>query len=159
VSDEKPPEKPTVKMETVPDWAVKLSMDVKTGFAQVDAKIDEVKADVALLSGEHKGLAERVLRGEKRQDEVELWRARSSERAKMEEQTRSQVDMEHQAQLVHIEERFKAMTEAQTNTIVSAMTTAAKTPQGQKVLNALVGFIVVALTVATGWLMAHGGGR
>ena len=48
MSDEgKPPEKPTVKMEQVPDWAVKLSMDVKTGFATVDAKIDEVKADVA----------------------------------------------------------------------------------------------------------------
>lgn len=157
MSDEKPPEKPTVKMEQVPDWAVKLSLDVKTGFAQVDAKIDEVKADVMLLSEDQKTMGQRMIRAEMRQDEFADWRARSSERAKSEEAIRSKVDLEHQAQLVHIEERFKAMTEAQTSTIVAAMTSAAKTPQGQKVLNAFVGFIVVALTVATGWLMAHGG--
>lgn len=144
MSDEKPAEKPTVKMETVPDWAVKLSMDVKQGFAQVDAKIDEVKADVALLSGEHKGLAERVLRGEKRQDEVEQWRARSSERAKSEEMTRSAVDLEHQAQLVHIEERFQALTKAQTSEIASLVKDAAKTPIGQKILGA-AGLVVLAL--------------
>lgn len=154
MSDEKPPEKPTVKMETVPDWAVKLSMDVKTGFATVDAKIDEVKADVALWAGETKGLSERMLREERRTDEMFEWRARSSERAKTEEETRSKVDLEHQAQLVHIEERFKAITENQTAALLEKM---AKTPQGQKLMNTLYMVVMLALSAVAAWLVGHGG--
>jgi hypothetical protein len=155
MSDEKPPEKPTVQMERVPEWAVKI----QEGVTGLRTDVVGLRADVSIIAETQKEQGQRMLRAEKRQDEFEEWRARASERAKSEEQTRSKVDMEHQAHLVHIEERFKAMTEAQTNTIVSAMTAAAKTPQGQKVLNALVGFIVVALTIATGWLMAHGGAK
>ncbi len=155
MSDEKPPEKPTVQMEKVPAYAV----EIKEGIQALRGDMVGLRADVTIMAETQKEHGQRMLRAEKRQDEFEEWRARSSERAKSEEATRSKVDLEHQAQLLHIEDRFKAMTEAQTNTIVAAMTKAAGTPQGQKVMNALVGFIVVALTVATGWLMAHGGAK
>lgn len=158
MSDEKPAEKPTTKLDK--DEITRQLLDkVLTGVEGLRADVTGLRADVTIVAETQKEHGQRMLRAEKRQDEFEEWRARSSERAKSEEMTRSKVDLEHQTQLVHIEERFKALTEAQTNTIVAAMTSAAKTPQGQKVINSLVAFLVVAFGVASAWLASHGGAK
>ena len=152
MSEEKPPDQPTTK--EIPKVDPTLEM-----LKKIDTKVDGLRVDVSLLGENYRDLTQRVTLGEKWRQDHDEWRARTSERAKAEEQTRSKVDMEHQAQLVHIEDRFKAMTEAQTGTIVTAMERAAKTPQGQKVVNALVAFIVVVLGVAGAWLSMHGGAK
>lgn len=141
------------------DWAIKLTEEVRSGFEGLQKDVAAVKADVALLADSHKSLSERMSRQERRQDEFEHWRARSSERARAEEATRSKVDLEHQAQLVFLTEKMQEATKAQTGVLIAELTKAAATPKGQKVINALVVFVVTLLTVATGWLAAHGGGK
>lgn len=157
MSDEKPQEKPTERMSK--DEIQRQLLDkvlagveatraevanVRIDVSEVKTDVAEVKKDVAILGENHKDLSQRATITDRRLTEFEEWRARTSERVKDETSQRSKVDLEHQAQLVHIEERFKAMTEAQTNQIAGLVKDAAKTPLGQKILGA-AGLVVLAL--------------
>lgn len=65
--DEKPPEKPTVKMETPPDWAISLTAkvvdiakDVKESRDESSDRFDRLEGTVTVLVGDHRGLHARV---------------------------------------------------------------------------------------------------
>jgi len=145
-----PDNRPTAQLPAVPDWAVELTKSVKSGFA-------EVRADLSLVANDVTVVKDRVTVVEQRVATLEESRKNTSMRVRESQST----DMEHAAQLAQLSAKFEeaiaAQTKAQTSEIAALVKQAAATPQGQKILNALVGFIVVALTVATGYLMAHGG--
>lgn len=184
-----PPEKPpmpdqpkTAELPAVPAWAAELTVSVKKGIAELRSDVADVKTDVAevktdvaavkldvsTLGDSYKGLNERMLRGEKRQDEFEEWRARASERAKSEEKVRSSVDLDHAAQLVKLTDDIKlanaAANAAQTTAIVDGVAKAvkgvvdqaAKNPTIRRIGYAFALLIIQALTLATAYLAMKG---
>lgn len=86
--DEKQTEKPTVKMESPPEWAIALSTKVVEGFNEVRADLETVKAE-----GQRTNL--RLTRQEVRMDDVETRLANNSMRA----QQSTGVDLDHAAKL------------------------------------------------------------
>lgn len=84
----KPPEKPTIKMDIVPDWAIKLT-DTLRELGR------EVRADISLVSNDLGVLKQRVsiMEGLRSSDEARL--QNNSIRAKQ----ASVVDLAHEAQL------------------------------------------------------------
>lgn len=119
---------------------------------KVDAGFTGLRADVSVLHNNYVDLTQRMTIGERWRQEYDEWRARTSERAKAEEETRAKGD-------TALAKQFADMTAQQTGTLVAAMERAAKTPQGQKLINALVGFLVIVLTAGGGWLLMHGGAK
>lgn len=145
-------ERKTVELEKVPEWAIKI----QEGVNATRGEVASLRTDVQLLGESHKDLSQRMTISERRHAEFEEWRSRSSERAKAEESARSKTDMDHSAQLVHLTDEMHKATANQTAVILEKM---AATPQGQRLINAMVGFLVIVLTVAGGWLLMHGGTR
>lgn len=91
MNDEKPAEKPTVKMNPPPDWAIALSTKVVDGFNEVRADLETVKAE-----GQRTNL--RLTRQEVRMDDVETRLANNSMRAKQS----SSVDLDHEAKIADV---------------------------------------------------------
>lgn len=90
-----PPEKPTVKFEAPPDWAVKLTENVVNLREDVRTGREETKADFALLAGQFESL-ESDVRG------MQSWRVRIDDRLKsnsLRAQATSSVDLEQDAKL------------------------------------------------------------
>lgn len=145
-----PDNRPTAQLPAVPDWAVELTKSVKSGFA-------EVRADLSLVANDVTVVKDRVTVVEQRVATLEESRKNTSMRVRESQAS----DLEHEAKLAQLAAQFQevmaAQTKAQTSEIAALVKQAAATPQGQKLLNVIVTFIIVALTAATGWLMAHGG--
>ena len=84
----KPPEKPTVKMETVPEWATALTLKVQEGFRQTNANIEVVSSALDVVK-------ERV-------HVIESWKVDQDARLQnnsMRAKQASVVDLAHEAQL------------------------------------------------------------
>lgn len=157
--DDKPPERPTAKLdqtEILKGLVKNLTDSMATGFAKMEAKIDEGFSD----------FQKRMTRVEAWKDEVDARMNRSSERVR----GQSEVDLAHEAKIAaEIQARealardlaatkadvaeVKAETKAQTAILGDLKTAAlglAKHPLTQ--------LIVVALSILlTGWISAHGG--
>lgn len=111
--DDKPIEKPTVKMDAVPDWAVKLSTKVEEGFRQTNANIDLVTGDVRSLKTDVNELKAWKLRVESNPTDPPPL---TSERVRMVIDAHpSQMDLEQQSKLAEViikdEARDKAIAE------------------------------------------------
>lgn len=144
-NDEKPPEKPTVKMETVPDWAVALT----TGFASVKDSVTslgrELSADIKLVSNDLGILNDRVGILESARNDGEQRAARTSQRVAQ----ASQVDLEHEAKLglalaALAEEkakREKLEADAATKEDVKKMLDAASTTQTEAIVTGVKTFV------------------
>lgn len=68
MSDDKPPEKPTVELPKVPEWAIELTKSVKSGISDIRSDMDDVKGNVEMLVGQGRAMA-------KWRGEMEEWRA------------------------------------------------------------------------------------
>lgn len=159
MSDEKSQEKPTVEFAAPPKWAEGMFGRVHESIngmeARVNTRIDELRTEhgtkldhcisgLKTVNGAHEKLAEEfhTFKGETTA-RFETHSMRAKQESISDEETRQEV------------KAIKAeMSESQMAKLLSA---AAKTPQGQKVINALVVFVLAALSVGTGWLVLHGG--
>jgi hypothetical protein len=97
--DVKPPEKPTVRMEQVPDWAVALSQSVNVGFRSVNERLDKLEGSDKSISDEVQRLSRDVvdLRADGRRFDEDI--RRLSERTKDTSARASQGDLEQASQL------------------------------------------------------------
>lgn len=91
MSDEKPQEKPTVQMEKVPEWAVKL----QEGVTCVRTDITGLRADVGLVANDVTIVKDRVTLVETRVAVLEDVRVRHSDGARQ----LSSNDLAHEAEL------------------------------------------------------------
>jgi uncharacterized phage infection (PIP) family protein YhgE len=137
---EGPDNRPTAQLPAVPDWAVELTKSVKSGFA-------EVKADLSLVANDVTVVKDRVTVVESRVGALEESRKATSIRVRESQAS----DLEHAAQLAQLSANFQELiakqTEAQTSEIAALVQRAAATPQGQKLLNAVVGLAATAVVV------------
>lgn len=157
--DDKPPERPTAKLdqtEILKGLVKNLTDSMATGFARIEAKLDDGISDVT----------KRIIKLESWKEDVDTRMNRSSERVR----GQSEVDLAHEAKIAaEIQARealardlaatkadvaeVKADTKAQTAILDDLKTAAfslAKHP--------LVQLIIVALSILlTGWISAHGG--
>lgn len=155
---EKPPEKETVAMAKVPDWAIELTRSVKSGIA-------EVRADISLVSNDLGVVKDRVTILE-------------SERAKLSGGVRglSSASLETDAKLAQallaLEEEkakhvafvataatkddLKEVTKGQTSEVGKLVREAAASSMGKKILTAAGVTALLALGSANLWLQkAH----
>lgn len=157
--EDKPPERPTAKLdqtEILKGLVKKLTDSMATGFAKMEAKIDEGFSD----------FQKRMTRVEAWKDEVDARMNRSSERVR----GQSEVDLAHEAKiaaeiqareaLAHkVETIDKNLTEVKTETAKqTAILGDLKTAALSFAKHPLTQLIVVALSILlTGWISAHGG--
>lgn len=170
MSDEKPPEKPTVKFEPPPPWMQEAFARVHEGIAAVetrintrmddqDEKLDKCVGGLQTLTNEverHNG----ELRG------LHEWKGGMEERMNnnsVRARSESKRDDDQDMKFQELENRITAAVQADNKSardeLVALVKDAAKTPQGQRLTNALVSFVVVALTLATGYLAVKAGVR
>lgn len=156
---DKPPERPTAKLdqtEILKGLVKNLTDSMATGFAKMEAKIDEGFSD----------FQKRMTRVEAWKDEVDARMNRSSERVR----GQSEVDLAHEAKiaaeiqareaLAHkVETIDKNLTEVKTETAKqTAILGDLKTAALSFAKHPLTQLIVVALSILlTGWISAHGG--
>lgn len=160
MSNDKHTEKPTVKMEPPPDWAIALSTKVVDGFSEVRADLETVKAE-----GQRTNL--RLTRQEVRMDDVETRLANNSMRAKQS----TGVDMDHEAKLglalaslaeekakrealeataatkEDITKALEKATDAQTKAIIGAVDAFAARPLVKRVTSVAVPVLMLAIAV------------
>ena len=135
---DKPPEKPTLKLESPPDWAIALSEKVDTGFRGLRADIHLVANDVGIVR-------DRVVI-------LEKWKLESEERTQKHSgglARASEVDAKHDAAIASLHEKVDAIAAKPDTTalIISEVKSAAGTPTGQKVIGAIVSVLLIALTL------------
>lgn len=70
MSDEKPAEKSTVKLESPPDWAIALSQKVVDGFVSLNDKVESLSQNVEVLQHDAKDTRQRLGRMERELDVV-----------------------------------------------------------------------------------------
>lgn len=153
MSDEKPPEKPTVKFETPPKWMQdafeRLHERMGAGFTAVDVRFGEVEDKVDTVARAVGTVTNEVERVKK---DLHEHRGAVDERFKshsMRARQESAHDDHQDVKLQELENRLAAKTESQTAVLLEKM---ARTPQGQKVINAVVGLVLMAVAFATMWL-------
>lgn len=169
--DKKPEEKPTVEIPAVPSWAVELTRSVKNGFADVTTRLDAQEATLLKVSNEgvetNVRLARVEVRIEHAEDNVKSLEARVG-KASIAVRGASQMDMEHEAKLANTlvmlaeekAKREKLEAESATKADVAKLLdeaakvqTAAivdgvlKTPTAQKLKNALVPVLMIAISL------------
>lgn len=170
MSDEKPPEKETVKFEAPPKWAQDGFARIHEGISAVETRINtrldeqDTKLDTCIT-----GLRTVTNEVERHNDELRKlhqWQGGMEERIashSMRAKQESQHDDHQDMKLQELENRLTAAMQAESKSsrdeLVALLKDAAKTPQGQKLTNALVSFFVVALTLATGYLAVKAGVR
>lgn len=103
-----PAEKPTTKLsqeEILSGLVKKLQSSVDAGFDAVNGRLDRQQSNIDTLGENYKAINERMLRGERRADEFEDWRARASERVRGESKT----NLGQDAAIAHIVTRVDAV--------------------------------------------------
>ncbi len=176
MSDEKPPEKPTVKFDAPPKWA-------QEGFTRIHEGIVAVETRINTRLDEQDGKLDTCITGlrtvtnevERHNDELRKlhqWQGGMEERVNshsMRAKTESQHDDAQDTKLQELENRLTiaaekaaaahaAATESSMRAIFAEMKDAAKTPNGQRVVQVLVGVLIALGTFVTGWL-THGGAK
>jgi hypothetical protein len=157
--EDKPPERPTAKLdqtEILKGLVKNLTDSMATGFAKMEAKIDEGFSD----------FQKRITRVEAWKDEVDARMNRSSERVR----GQSEVDLAHEAKIAaeimarealaqKVDAIDKNLTEVKTETAKqTAILGDLKTAALSFAKHPLTQLIVVALSILlTGWISAHGG--
>ncbi len=136
---EKPPEKPTARIEVPPPWAVAMAEKMETGFRGV-------RADIHLVDNSVGAVKERLI-------VLETWKKESEER-----QTKhsgglvraSQNDMKHDSDIAQLMTDVKAIKERDTaGKVIAAMKDAAKVPAVQRIGSALGALLLLAIAILT----------
>lgn len=152
-----PPEKPTTQLPAVPDWAIKLTMDMKEGFAKIGGDISLVANDVSVTK-------DRVALIETRVNVLEEARTKNSLRAA----TASQADLEHEAKLakaaIELEAERKAREELAVKVdlvygVSKDIKAALATPLVQRAMKSAAYLLIVAATLAAGYAGGHEKGK
>jgi hypothetical protein len=77
-----PPEKPTVQLPKVPDWAVELILSVKSGFRGVDERLDTLETNLDIQGNTVRDVAKRMTALEERVVGIESRQHATSIRAR-----------------------------------------------------------------------------
>lgn len=144
----KPEEKPTVKMEPPPSWAIELSKRVAEGFASVEARLDTVETNVTILVDDKRSVNDRLSRIETwKENEVNTRLSANSERVRGE----SSVNLKQDQVIAEVLTKVNALADKPDTTelVIGEIKSAAKTPLGQKVIGAVVGVTLLGLGVAS----------
>lgn len=143
MSAEKPPEKPTVEIPKVPDWAIALTEKVTQGFAKVEERFDRIEPTVETLVEDSKTSNLRMTRLEVRMDQQE-------ERAKTQSlrvRGVSETDLKHDAAIADILTKVEAIAAKPdaADVVIAEMKEMAKRPAVQKLGAALVPVLLTAI--------------
>lgn len=143
MSDEKPPEKPTVQMVRPPDWAIALTEKVTTGFAAVNERLGNVEANIELQGGSVLDVGKRVTLIEERLGKTEERLATNSVRAR----SASEVDVQHDATIASIvtDVALLKTSQAKQTAILERLDAIAANPMVRRVAYAIGGLILTYL--------------
>lgn len=162
MSDDKPPEKPTVELAAPPAWAIDLTMNMKAGFAAVNGRLDTMETNLDLQGDTVRDVAKRMTAVEMRQTSYEERAGKNSLSVKKESANNLEQDAAIAAVKVETAE-IKAAVEAlttkqdlQTEILTDIKRAGAQVianPTVRKIASLLGTAIVVALTM---WLTSKG---
>ncbi len=148
--------KETKRFEPPPEWAVSFI----EGQKQLTADVQRLGANVDSLGENFQTIQTRLARSEKRADEFEDWRARTSERVRGESKTNLDQDAMQARILVRVE-NVEAKTDAQnlkldtieknSNEIMKTISGALQSPTGKKLLSGAA----MALLAIFGWVAGY----
>lgn len=149
MSDQKPPEKPTVEIQRPPDWAIALSEKVSIGLDKLEAKVDNLTDSVDVLQHDAKDTRLRLGRMERELDEVKDRQTKNSMRA----QQGTDADMAHEAAIAALVVDVAALKETQAKqlAILEHLNRVAANPMVRRVAYA-VGSALLAYLAAKGYL-------
>lgn len=178
MSDDRPPEKPTVELERPPAWAISMMERQQEGFTAIENRLDTMETNLDLQGDTTRDVAKRMTGVEERLTKVEERQTSASMRAKQPSDVDIQIKDELTAkvdaltkktdeqteaftkktdeQTEAFKARVDALTAAQTTAIFTKIEQAVKTPLGQQLLALLTLLISTAIAGITGWL-ARGG--
>jgi hypothetical protein len=148
-----PAEKPTVKFEAPPKWAEGMFARVHEAINASEASTKAEIQDVRALQQEHGGKLDacisglKTVNGELEDVKKEFHEFRGATNARLDSNSmRAKQESIHDAEQ---DDRIAKLSEPQMAQLLKA---AAATPKGQKVVNALVIFVLTALGFGTIWL-------
>lgn len=151
MSDDKTAEKPTVKFEAPPKWAEGM-------FGRVHEAIAASEARTSARLDEQGSKLDQCIHGLGTvTDEVERVKKDFYEYKGANDARAAQNSMRAQAQSLHDGEQDDKIAKLSESQMATLLKEIGKTPMGQKIANAVGGLLLVAIGVATAWLMAHGG--
>jgi hypothetical protein len=170
-NDEMPPQPKTTQLPQVPEWAIELTRSVKGGFAAVNDRLDGLERTDKTLADKVSDMSVdiRQLRDADVRHEDEF--RRLSVRTKDTSANASSASLEHEAKLglaladlaeerakrealektaatkKDVEEMLTKAAEEQTTAIVVGVKTVMATPTAQKLKNAIVPVLMVAIAI------------
>ena len=140
MDDEQKRQPTTVQMQAPPDWAISLSEKVSQVFSVVNVvndRLDTIETNQDLQGATVRDLQQRMTLMETRQ-------ATNSERVR----GASEVDLKHDAAIASLHEKVDAIAAKPDTTalVIAEIKAASGTPRGQKVIAALFGLLMLAIS-------------
>ena len=162
MSDEKPPEKPTTRLEAPPAWAQEMARNVAATKSTAENTRDTVgrlSDEIGVMRVDIRSLQQWRLDEERRRETASVPPpAMTSLRIReVIEEHPSKLDLDAQAKLAELETwrqtvATKADLDAQNAVIVTAVKEAFKDPMVRKAVYGLIGLLIAATSYATGYL-------
>lgn len=151
--DEKPPEKPTVKFEAPPKWAQDGFERVHSGIAGMEARVN-TRLDDQDKKLDHCISGLKTLNSEMEDLKKDHHEFKGATNARFDAGS-----MRVKAITLRDDEQDKKLSEMTESQVTKLVRDAAKTPLGQKVIQAIVGLVLLATAMGYAWLQTHGGAK